>query len=236
MLGAACSGGGRSARRRAPGSAGTRRRGCGSSARRSAPGSRRSGRRPCCRARSRCRAPAAPGCPRRPRRRLGDCEPKISIMPITVPSRPSSGAAEAMVASARQVALEPVRHDAAGGLHGGAQVVLGGARVGVQRAEAAASTSPSAELLLQLGHDVRAREPTTRDTVMASSSSLGGSDLGGLEADEALDDERQRQHGTGEQRPDRPTRGNYDRKQERSSGADGTANARRLSHSSRLQL
>ena len=31
---------------------------------------------------------------------VGACEPKISIMPITVPSRPSSGAAEAMVASA----------------------------------------------------------------------------------------------------------------------------------------
>ena len=30
----------------------------------------------------------------------GDCEPKISITPITVPSRPSSGAADAMVASA----------------------------------------------------------------------------------------------------------------------------------------
>jgi len=30
----------------------------------------------------------------------GACEPKISIIPITVPSRPSSGAALAMVASA----------------------------------------------------------------------------------------------------------------------------------------
>ncbi len=30
----------------------------------------------------------------------GDCDPKISIIPITVPSSPSSGAAEAMVASA----------------------------------------------------------------------------------------------------------------------------------------
>jgi hypothetical protein len=28
---------------------------------------------------------------------VGACEPKISIMPITVPSRPSSGAAVAMV-------------------------------------------------------------------------------------------------------------------------------------------
>jgi hypothetical protein len=31
---------------------------------------------------------------------LGACEPKISIMPTTVPSRPSSGAAAAMVPSA----------------------------------------------------------------------------------------------------------------------------------------
>ena len=30
---------------------------------------------------------------------VGDCEPKISIMPITVPNRPSSGAAVAMVPS-----------------------------------------------------------------------------------------------------------------------------------------
>ncbi|MNC92102.1 hypothetical protein D3C83_84690 [compost metagenome] len=28
---------------------------------------------------------------------VGDCEPKISIMPITVPNNPSSGAAVAMV-------------------------------------------------------------------------------------------------------------------------------------------
>jgi hypothetical protein len=31
---------------------------------------------------------------------VGACEPKISIMPTTVPSRPSSGAAAAMVPSA----------------------------------------------------------------------------------------------------------------------------------------
>ncbi len=30
---------------------------------------------------------------------VGDCEPKISIMPITVPNRPSSGAAVAIVPS-----------------------------------------------------------------------------------------------------------------------------------------
>ena len=30
---------------------------------------------------------------------VGDCEPKISIMPTTVPNRPSSGAAVAMVPS-----------------------------------------------------------------------------------------------------------------------------------------
>jgi hypothetical protein len=42
----------------------------------------------------------------------GDCEPKISIMPITVPNRPSSGAAVAMVPSSEK-ALQVVRHVAA---------------------------------------------------------------------------------------------------------------------------
>ena len=75
----------------------------------------------------------------------GACEPKISIMPITVPSRPSSGAAEAMVASAGKkrsslcAALRPAACSAArisSGLHCG---LLLSAR------QPAASTSPTVE-------------------------------------------------------------------------------------------
>ena len=74
----------RSARRPSPGSGG----------RRSCSGSRRSGRTRCCRARPKCRARA--GCGFDP---AAVCEPKISIMPTTVPNSPSNGAIAAIVPS-----------------------------------------------------------------------------------------------------------------------------------------
>src|SRR6218665_128803 len=106
------------------------------------------------------------------------CEPKISIIPITVPSRPSKGAAEAMVAragryfSSRCAAARPVPCMAARSsvsLHAG--LLLRARRP-------LASTSPRAEFWASW-FTTSGGGRALNETVMASSSNRGGAG-GGL--------------------------------------------------------
>ena len=101
------------------------------------------------------------------------CEPKISIMPMTVPSRPSKGAAEAMVAradryfSSRCATARPVPSMAARrsvSLHWGLLLRV---------RRPLASTSPRAEFCASW-FTTSGVGRALDDTVIASSSSFGG--------------------------------------------------------------
>src|SRR6218665_2988555 len=65
------------------------------------------------------------------------CEPKISIIPITVPSRPSKGAAGGDGGQGGEVFFQPVRHGAPRALHGCAQLGFAARGVAVEGAQAA---------------------------------------------------------------------------------------------------
>src|SRR6218665_584345 len=82
------------------------------------------------------------------------CEPKISIIPITVPSRPSKGAAEAMVARAGRDFSQPVGPGAPRALHGCAQLGFAARGVAVEGAQAAGQHFAQGRILGELVHHI----------------------------------------------------------------------------------
>src|SRR3989344_53315 len=104
---------------------------------------------------------------------LPACEPKISIMPITVPSRPSKGAAEAMVASAdRYFSSRCATARPAPSMAARRSVSLHwGLLLRVRRP--LASTSPRAEFCANW-FTTSGVDTALDETVMASSSNFGG--------------------------------------------------------------
>src|SRR3989344_6001324 len=142
---------------------------------------------------------------------LPACEPKISIMPITVPSRPSKGAAEAMVASADRYFSSRCA-TAPRACHGGTQVGLAALGVAVEGAQAAGQHFSQGGVLRQLVHHVGGGHGLGRDRDGFIEQFRGG-DTGRLEGHETFKNQRHSQYGTRNQGPDRPACGLYDGQQ-----------------------
>ena len=111
-----------------------------------------------------------------------------------------------------QVALQLVRGLAPGAFERGAQVVFADAGIEVQGLKAAGQHFAEQRILLKLGHDVWPWHAIARDDEGFFQQSWGR-DFGDFEACKALNDQRQGGYGTGNQGPDGPACGLYDRKQ-----------------------
>jgi hypothetical protein len=111
-----------------------------------------------------------------------------------------------------QVALQLGGRLPARAFEAGAQIAFADAGVAVERAEPGGEHLTEHRVLFQLGHNVRARDAVAghHDGFIQQ---LRWNDLVGLQADKPLDDERQTDDGTGNQRPNGPSSGLYDRKQ-----------------------
>ena len=144
----------------------------------------------------------------------GDCEPKISIMPTTVPNRPISGRRRGDGGQRAQVALQAVGHDATGAFQGGVQVHLRCMRgSGSEGPQAAGQHLAQGGILLQLRRPPQARAARLRDAARTSSSSWGGAILAVLRLRKRSMIRASAENGADDQGPDRPASGLYDGKQ-----------------------
>jgi len=139
--------------------------------------------------------------------------PKISIMPTTVPSNPSNGAAACDGGQSRQVALEALRRQPTRHLHAGLNVFSRGIGLVLQASQPTGQHRTQRSGLVQgLNHLGRRHAPLVG--LYALRQELGRQDFGRLQLHCPLQNQGQSQNGAQDQRPNGPTCGLYDGQQE----------------------